>query len=188
MCKPQGKTTAMWAALCAPVGDTPCTTYKQLSSVCSQEAEPLSHWTPRVTHHWLRAPLPPTALLVSRTHNCCESLKCIYRARTDNTRRFIYVSPADVADHSGREVWGVNCLRSLERWDRGFQSHSRNGCLCAFVLCVGSGLATGWSPVQGVLPTVYIRKKLNSVALVRKQTIPTERPPLVGEVSAKLWG
>jgi hypothetical protein len=27
-------------------------------------------------------------------------------------------------------------------------------CLCV-VLCVGSGLATGWSPVQGVLPTVY---------------------------------
>jgi hypothetical protein len=23
------------------------------------------------------------------------------------------------------------------------------------VLCVGSGLATGWPPVQGVLPTVY---------------------------------
>jgi hypothetical protein len=31
-------------------------------------------------------------------------------------------------------------------------------------------------------------KKLNSVALVRKQTISTERPPLVGEVSANLWG
>jgi hypothetical protein len=26
--------------------------------------------------------------------------------------------------------------------------------VCAFVLCVGSRLATGWSPVQGVLPTV----------------------------------
>jgi hypothetical protein len=26
-------------------------------------------------------------------------------------------------------------------------------CVCA-VLCVGSGLATGWSPVQGVLPSV----------------------------------
>jgi hypothetical protein len=26
-------------------------------------------------------------------------------------------------------------------------------CVCV-VLCVGSGLATGWSPVQGVLPTV----------------------------------
>jgi hypothetical protein len=30
-----------------------------------------------------------------------------------------------------------------------------------FVLfCVGSGLVTGWSPVQGVLPTVYWIKKL----------------------------
>jgi hypothetical protein len=32
---------------------------------------------------------------------------------------------------------------------------------CVYVvLCVGSGLATGWSPVQGVLPTVYKIKKL----------------------------
>jgi hypothetical protein len=30
--------------------------------------------------------------------------------------------------------------------------------------------------------------KLNSVAVVRKRTIPTERPPLVGEVSANLCG
>jgi hypothetical protein len=30
--------------------------------------------------------------------------------------------------------------------------------------------------------------KQNSVALVRKRTIPTERPPLVGEVSANLCG
>jgi hypothetical protein len=28
------------------------------------------------------------------------------------------------------------------------------------VLCVGNGLATGWSSVQGVLPTVYRIKKL----------------------------
>jgi hypothetical protein len=36
--------------------------------------------------------------------------------------------------------------------------------LCLFsvciVLCVGSGLATGWSPVQGILPTVYRVTKL----------------------------
>jgi hypothetical protein len=30
--------------------------------------------------------------------------------------------------------------------------------------------------------------KLNSVALVRERTIPTERPPLLGEVSANWWG
>jgi hypothetical protein len=27
-------------------------------------------------------------------------------------------------------------------------------CVCA-VLCVGSGLATDWSPYQGILPTMY---------------------------------
>jgi hypothetical protein len=31
-------------------------------------------------------------------------------------------------------------------------------------------------------------KNLNSVASVRKRTIPTERPPLVGEVSVNLCG
>jgi hypothetical protein len=35
---------------------------------------------------------------------------------------------------------------------------------------------------------VAIRLKINSVALVRKRTIPTDRPPLVGEVTAKLCG
>jgi hypothetical protein len=30
--------------------------------------------------------------------------------------------------------------------------------------------------------------KLNSVALVHQRTIPTERPPLVGEVSENFYG
>jgi hypothetical protein len=34
---------------------------------------------------------------------------------------------------------------------------------CVCILYVGSGLATGWSPVQGVFPNVY-KLKLNSVA------------------------
>ena len=33
-----------------------------------------------------------------------------------------------------------------------------------------------------------LKKKLNSVALVRERTIPTERPPPVGEVSANFCG
>jgi hypothetical protein len=32
--------------------------------------------------------------------------------------------------------------------------------VCAFILCVGSGLVTGRAPVQGVLPNVYRIKKL----------------------------
>jgi hypothetical protein len=35
---------------------------------------------------------------------------------------------------------------------------------------------------------IIIIIKLNSVALVRERTIPTERPPLVGEVSGNLCG
>ena len=35
---------------------------------------------------------------------------------------------------------------------------------------------------------MYVKKKKNSVALVRERTIPTERPPPVGEVSANLCG
>jgi hypothetical protein len=34
----------------------------------------------------------------------------------------------------------------------------------------------------------YPHTKLNSVALVRERTIPTERPPPVGEVSANFCG
>ena len=41
-------------------------------------------------------------------------------------------------------------------------------------------------PVLSIL--VACRKKLNSVALVHKRTIPTERPPPVGEVSANFCG
>jgi hypothetical protein len=45
-------------------------------------------------------------------------------------------------------------------------------------------------PVHVAFRFQYILKKtkLNSVTVVRKRTIPTERPPLVGEVSANLCG
>jgi hypothetical protein len=54
--------------------------------------------------------------------------------------------------------FGMNCLRSRGRRDRGFEYHPRNGCLvcrvCDFLCsCTGRGLATSWSPVQGILPT-----------------------------------
>jgi hypothetical protein len=37
---------------------------------------------------------------------------------------------------SVRAVKGMNCLRRLKRWGRGFESYSRHGCLCAFILFV----------------------------------------------------
>jgi hypothetical protein len=43
---------------------------------------------------------------------------------------------SNLADHSGRAVYGMNCLRSPERWDRGFESYSRHGYLAAFILCL----------------------------------------------------
>jgi hypothetical protein len=51
-----------------------------------------------------------------------------------------------------RGSWPVGC------WDRGFESRSRHGCLsasfCVVLSCVGKGLATGWSLVQGILTYV----------------------------------
>jgi hypothetical protein len=46
------------------------------------------------------------------------------------------------ASHGGRAVYGMKYVRSLEHWDRGFESHLWHGCLRLFCLCVGSGLAT----------------------------------------------
>jgi hypothetical protein len=33
-----------------------------------------------------------------------------------------------LADLSDRAVYGMKCLRPLEHWDRGFESHSRHDC------------------------------------------------------------
>jgi hypothetical protein len=69
---------------------------------------------------------------------------------------FVNYTNSSRADRSGCAVWDMNSLRPLEHWDRGFESHSRDGYLFAFILCLceGSGLPTSWSSDQGVLPTV----------------------------------
>jgi hypothetical protein len=53
---------------------------------------------------------------------------------------------------SNAGIMGSNLTQSMDVCIRLFS-------LCV-VLCVGSGLTAGWSPVQGVLPTVYRIKKL----------------------------
>jgi hypothetical protein len=49
-------------------------------------------------------------------------------------------------------------------------------------------LSLMWTHLSEHIGVCIIKLKLNSVAVVRKRTIPTERPPLVGEVSANLYG
>jgi hypothetical protein len=92
-------------------------------------------------------------------------LSCLHISRGPFYRQ-INVPISVFADHRGRAVRGMNCPRPLEHWNCGFESHSRHGCLCAFILfvlsCAGSDLAKGWSPVQGVLPTVSNITKLKS--------------------------
>jgi hypothetical protein len=44
-------------------------------------------------------------------------------------------------------------------------------CLYLFCVCAGSGLATGWFPVQGVLPTVYRIKNLKKGQRSNKRTV-----------------
>jgi hypothetical protein len=62
---------------------------------------------------------------------------------------------------SARTVWSWIRI-PLEAW---------MSVLCAFTLCVGSGLATGWSTVQGVLPTVYRIKKPKNRPRSKKSTV-----------------
>jgi hypothetical protein len=51
-------------------------------------------------------------------------------------------------------------------------SGSMDVCLrlfCVCVLCVGSGLATDWSPVQGVLPATYRTRKTEKQAKTQQK-------------------
>jgi hypothetical protein len=55
--------------------------------------------------------------------------------------------------HSNAEIVGSNTTQDMDVCVHVF-------CVCA-VLCVGSGLEAGCSPVQGVLPSVHRIKRLN---------------------------
>jgi hypothetical protein len=55
----------------------------------------------------------------------CESLSYGgFRNTFRETGKLNWVNISE-ADHGGRAVKGMNCLRSLERWNRGFESHSK---------------------------------------------------------------
>jgi hypothetical protein len=89
---------------------------------------------------------------------CCPTwvLRANVGATTVNILQYQGYVPITVAARS--KTWtvfarsntgivGLNPTRGMDVYVRFF-------CVCV-VLCVGSGLATGWSLVQGVLPSVY---------------------------------
>jgi hypothetical protein len=65
-------------------------------------------------------------------------------------------------------------VQTLGSWVRIPQRH---GCLCLrlfcvyVVLCADSGLATGWSTVQGVLPTVYKTTKVKKATRAQQRAV-----------------
>jgi hypothetical protein len=62
---------------------------------------------------------------INKRYYCCPlSSEC------GVTDCFICIGLVMFADHSGRSV--MKCLRPLESWDRGFESHSRHGCLLLY--------------------------------------------------------
>jgi hypothetical protein len=66
--------------------------------------------------------------------------------------------------------------------------HSQHGDHISLPLIFSEGKVENISACIATAISVIKLNKLNSVAVVRKRTLPTERPPLVGEVSANLCG
>jgi hypothetical protein len=98
---------------------------------------------------WKRRQLS-TERLVGRSTNRISTTFSKHMSIRKLTKRYYhfivhrYVRTAFTRSNTG--VVGSNSTRGMDVCVRLF-------CICA-VLCVGSGLATGCSPVQGVLPTV----------------------------------
>jgi hypothetical protein len=107
-------------------------------------------------------------------HLCLSSPRCKFRI---NIRWKLLLLPT-VATRS--KAWTV-----FVRLNNGIVgSNSTQGmdvCVCLLyvyvVLCVGSDLATGWSPVQGVLPTAYSITKLKKEASAQQRAV----EPLLNE-------
>jgi hypothetical protein len=81
------------------------------------------------------------------------------------------------AGHGSRALWGMYCI-VFARSEAGIVgSNPTQGlnvwCVCAFfcvfvVLCLGRVLATSWSPVQGVLPSVNDQETKKSALCSKK--------------------
>jgi hypothetical protein len=79
--------------------------------------------------------IPITQLQLCVSRRVCIRLMRWPRKESRNSDRYL----DNNTDHSGRAVWGMNCLPSLGRWDRWFESHSGHGylvCVCVYSVFV----------------------------------------------------
>jgi hypothetical protein len=67
--------------------------------------------------------------------------------------------------HSNAGVVGSNSIRGMD-----VCMYVDLFCVCT-AMCVGSGLAKGWSPTQGALPNVYRIMKLKNAARAQQRAV-----------------
>jgi hypothetical protein len=70
-------------------------------------------------------------------YSCVQGMSCNLYGRSVYKCQaipFIFRYNNKTANHSGHAVQDMNRLRPLEHWGRGFESHSRHGCLYMFIL------------------------------------------------------
>jgi hypothetical protein len=112
---------------------------KAVFSLCFSASASGKGWTPPLHRQHFCEPGKQTSQVLthatSTTNIIAMTLLCTRKGHYSNHSKHMPYN----ADHSGRVVQGMNCLRSLELWDRGIESHSRHGCRRVRLFCVFAG-------------------------------------------------
>jgi hypothetical protein len=104
---------------------------------------------------------------------CIDQLRTIYRLFQKNVTFvgafILYLVPVVYQ-------WPITVAARSKAWMGSNPTRGMNVCImCVYsvcvALCVGRGLATGWSPVQGVLPTVNKDKETEKADKVQQRDV-----------------
>jgi hypothetical protein len=94
--------------------------------------------------------------------------------------KFVYTN-LYILDYSGRAVYGMNCLRPLERWDRRFESDSRHGCLSVFILYLYRQ-----RPCDGLIPRPRNPTDCRRIKKLRGNKY-SKKPCEIQQLCAAIW-
>jgi hypothetical protein len=119
--------------------------------------------------HKMRTPTPIKWIVLALFHSHSCSIHNMSPSFCDIFAEYSHLASIEYIFHSfnSQLIWrhsqwprckGMNCLHLLERWDRGFESHSRHGCLYPFIcVCVvlcrplwssGQSCQSSWLQIQ----------------------------------------